>query len=186
MTPPAQVTAGVIIRQVHPGSAAATAGLMNDDRILSINGVRADNVVDALVVLASAKAGDALHLSILRGGDRGVRGSNRMEISIPVTKAPPAPPNQLLLGRLGVEAATVTPVMMKKLHLAVSHGVLLNAVKPDSAAAEAGLLPGDILYQLGPWYVNSVEDVEMVLKNVPGEVEVRVGVVRSNSRARDR
>ncbi len=168
------------VKGVHAGSDAAKAGLVADDELTAINSVPVTNVVDALVVLAGAKAGDTLHLEVLRGAGAGAR---RVEVSIPVTKAPPPPPNQLLLGRMGVEAVTVTPAVVKKYRLPIARGVLLTAIKGESPAATAGLQAGDVLYQLGPYYVNSVEDVETVLKNIPPDVDERIGIVRGNTLA---
>jgi serine protease Do len=107
-----------------------------------------------------------------------------MEVSLAVTKAPPPPPNQLLLTKLGVEAVTVTPAVVKKYHLPIGRGVLLTAIKPDSAASVAGLQSGDVLYQLGPYYVNSIEDIETILKNIPSNVDATIGIVRDNTRLR--
>jgi S1-C subfamily serine protease len=85
---------------------------------------------------------------------------------------------------MGVEALTVTPAVVKKYRLPIGRGVLLTAIKPDSAASAAGLESGDVLYQLGPYYVNSVEDIETVLKSIPSDVDARVGIVRNNMRGR--
>ena len=41
-----------------------------------------------------------------------------------------------------------------------------------------------MLIQLGPYYVSSVEDVATLLKTVKSPVDVLIGVVRANTRAR--
>jgi membrane-associated protease RseP (regulator of RpoE activity) len=138
-------------------------------------------MVDALVDLASAKSGDKLDLQLARGGGAAVQ---RLNVSVMVTKAPPPPPNQMLLTKLGVEGVTVTPAVVKKYHLPVSRGVLLTAIKPDSAADAAGLQAGDVLSQLGRYPVNSVEDVEALLKTAPSDLDVQIGIVRNDERGR--
>jgi S1-C subfamily serine protease len=66
----------------------------------------------------------------------------------------------------------------------VSRGVLLTAIKPDSAADAAGLQAGDVLSQLGRYPVNSVEDVEALLKTAPSDLDVQIGIVRNDERGR--
>jgi S1-C subfamily serine protease len=178
MTPPSTVSAAVMVKEVHADSAAAKAGLEPNDQIVAINGVTVTNVVDALVDLAGVKSGEILELQVVRGGG-GVQ-----RVSVPVMRALPPPPNQVLLSKMGVEALTVTPAVVKKYRLPIGRGVLLTAIKPDSAASAAGLESGDVLYQLGPYYVNSVEDIETVLKSIPSDVDARVGIVRNNMRGR--
>lgn len=51
-------------------------------------------------------------------------------------------------GDIGIRAQTVTPVLASGLKLARDHGVILADVKPDSPAAQAGLLPGDLVLSL--------------------------------------
>ena len=51
-------------------------------------------------------------------------------------------------GEIGIRAQTITPVLASGLKLARDHGVILADVKPDSPAAQAGLLPGDLVLTL--------------------------------------
>jgi serine protease Do len=181
VTPPDNVSAAVLVKEVHADSAAAKAGLEPNDQITGINGVAVTNVVDALVDLASVKSGDTLTLQLARGGEAS---SQRLEISLPVTKAPPPPPNQMLLTKMGVEGVTVTPAVVRKYHLPIARGVLLTAIKPDSAAATAGLEPGDVLCQLGSFPVGSVEDVEALLKTATSDQDAWIGIIRNETRLR--
>ena len=51
-------------------------------------------------------------------------------------------------GEIGVNAQTITTMMAKGLSLERAWGVILSDVKPRGPAAEAGLLPGDIVLTL--------------------------------------
>ncbi|HEX6974334.1 MAG TPA: trypsin-like peptidase domain-containing protein [Vicinamibacterales bacterium] len=51
-------------------------------------------------------------------------------------------------GEIGVNAQTVTPLMAEALGLGADAGVVLSDVAPGSAAAKAGLEPGDIVLTL--------------------------------------
>ncbi|HUO07428.1 MAG TPA: trypsin-like peptidase domain-containing protein [Phycisphaerae bacterium] len=178
-TPPATVRAAVMVKSVRPDGIAAKAGLRVGDQILKIGDVPVGNVVDALVALAGAKPGEMLPIEVARGDV----GGKLEQVSLAVTKAPPTPPNQLLLTKLGVEAETVTPAVVRKYHLIPGiRGVLLTAVKEDSAAGVAGLQSGDVINQIGRYRVTSVEELEVLLKGVKEDVDATVGIIRGNSR----
>ena len=107
-----------------------------------------------------------------------------VDVKIPVTKAPPAPAEDLLLSKMGITGETVTPAVATQHKLAVSRGVYVESVAAGSAAAKCGLKSGDVLIQLGRYYVSSVDDVAALLKTVDSPVEAMIGVIRGNNVAR--
>jgi len=177
VNPPSDVVAQVMIRNVAANGAAAKAGLSNGMRLHAINKVPVTTVIDALVAIAAAKPGDTLALTVNRG-------NALAEINVPVGKAPTPESETIIASKLGLETQTITPALAKKQKLAVAQGVLINGVKLDSPAANAGIKPGDILFQLGRYYVNSNEDVATLLKTVDRELDVQVGIIRGNARGR--
>src|SRR5690348_5260916 len=52
---------------------------------------------------------------------------------------------RVVRGSLGVQTQDITPRIAKLLNLSASQGVVVTRVAPDSAAAHAGLAPGDVL-----------------------------------------
>jgi S1-C subfamily serine protease len=52
---------------------------------------------------------------------------------------------KVVRGSLGVQTQDITPRIAKLLGLSASDGVVVTRVAPDSAAAHAGLAPGDVL-----------------------------------------
>jgi serine protease Do len=181
MTPPAGVAAAVVVKQIESDGEAGKAGLRAGDQIVSIDKVGTPTVVDALVSLSNAQVGSTLSLEVLRGEGKAAK---RVTLSIPVGKAPPPLADQTLMNKLGVEASTITPAIAKKFSLAVVRGVVITAVTADGPAGKAGIQAGDVLVQLGPYYVNTVEDVATLLKTVNQEVDVRVGIIRGETRGR--
>lgn len=177
LTPPANVAAAVIAKLPAGSTPASKAGLATGDQILAIDGKDTPSVVDALVALANIKVGDTVSLRVAREG-------KRMEVKVPVTPAPPPEWEQILAGRLGIQAQTVTPALARKNKLAVSSGLLVTKVSDSGPAANSGIEAGDVLFQLGRYYVNTVEDAATLLKTAPPELKVRVGVVRGNQRGR--
>jgi serine protease Do len=59
-----------LVRQVHPNSAAAMAGIQVNDRIASIDGEEVGNFIDVAVVMENKKPNDTIRLEILRGGEK--------------------------------------------------------------------------------------------------------------------
>ena len=81
-------------------------------RVVAVNKTDVGGVVDALVAMANAKAGDTLMLSVSGGGAGG--GGQIKEIKVPVEKAATPESESIIAGKLGIEAVTVTPALAKK------------------------------------------------------------------------
>ncbi len=180
--PPANIAASVYVRQVKPGSDADKAGLKNGDLLMAVGGQPVVNIVDALVALGSAKPGETLALEVQRGGS-----AAKLDIKIPVTQAPPPPPSEsetLLLNKLGVRAENLTPALILKHSLASQQGIYITEVQPNSPAGKAGIQSGDVLYQLGRYYVRSTDDVATLLKTVTEPVDAQIGIIRGNTSGR--
>jgi serine protease Do len=85
--------------------------------------------------------------------------------------------------RLGIQPRSLTAELIAGLGLKVRQGVLLEDVDPFGPAADAGLLPGDVLLSLGAEPIHGIRDLyraESALSaGVPAEVTVMRG---SNAR----
>lgn len=60
--------AGVTVKDVFPGGAAASAGLKAGDRLLTLDGRWTDSVVDLFEAAANIKAGQTVPMKVNRGG----------------------------------------------------------------------------------------------------------------------
>lgn len=177
LTPPAAVTAQVLVKDVAANSPAAKAGLANGDHLTRVNNTPVNTIIDALVAIATSKPGDTLALQITRNG-------KPYQVKVPVTAAPPPESEVTLTKRLGIAGTTVTPALAKSSKLPVNTGILITQVDPKSPAATAGIEKGDILFQLGPYYVANIEDAATILKAAKTGTRVQVGIIRANTRAR--
>ena len=82
---------------------------------------------------------------------------------------------------LGIQPADLTPDLAQRFDLSVSSGALVLNVVSRSAAARAGLQPGDVITQLGSARIRNVEDLLAALRtHRPGDA-VQVTFVRNGS-----
>ena len=81
---------------------------------------------------------------------------------------------------LGVKVTSVDEILAAQHNLPVNHGAFIVSVVPNSPAAQANLMPGDVIVQIESKAVNDVPSLEDALmsKN-PGE-SVSVKVYRGN------
>jgi serine protease Do len=76
----------------------------------------------------------------------------------------------------------LTTELASALGYASGRGVLVSAVEPDSPADRAGIERGLVLYRIGNYNVNSVKQVDTLLKraNSGANVDFAIGIVREN------
>ena len=96
----------------------------------------------------------------------------------------PKPDGAALAQRLfGMKLRQLTPELARRLGLAVDAGLVVDDIEANGPAARLGIRSGDVVFQLGRWYVADLERVGLVLEDVgPGEA-LRIGIVRGRVRA---
>jgi serine protease Do len=82
----------------------------------------------------------------------------------------------------GLQLQDLTAELASALGYATGRGVLISAVEPDSPADRAGIERGLVLYRIGNYNVNSVKQVDTLLKraNSGANVDFAIGIVREN------
>ncbi|MGI8891253.1 MAG: trypsin-like peptidase domain-containing protein [Chthoniobacterales bacterium] len=86
----------------------------------------------------------------------------------------------------GLQLQDLTNELAAALGYAGGKGVLVSAVEPDSAADKVGIERGLVIYRIGKYDVNSVQDVERLLaRAVSGSrVDFAVGIIGRGARGR--
>lgn len=82
---------------------------------------------------------------------------------------------------LGINAATLTPEIADSLGLGVTEGVLVTAVAPKSSAADAGMMPGDVMVEFNGRPVRSAEEFLGELRAVRPGQKVTAKIVRGTA-----
>ncbi len=166
----------LVASSVAPGSPADKAGCKTGDRILNLNGKKLHHIQDYQVAMLSAKAGVTVRLRCERAG-------KKIDISV-TSEAKPKPDGAALAWRLfGINLRPVTPEIAGRLKLPVEQGLLVVRVEQSGPAGRIGLRRGDVVFQLGKWYVKDTDQVGSALEDVRAGDVIRVGIVRGNVRA---
>lgn len=148
---------GALVSQVTADSPAAKAGLKSGDVILSVDGHSVTAVRGLPTLVADLKPGRAARFGIWRqGAEKSIeviigKAPDRNQIAaVPASKADVS----------GLELATLTPQTRRHFQLDGStQGVVITAVKPNSAAARNGLTRGDVIVAVGHQQVRTPGDV---------------------------
>lgn len=175
-----QVTSPIIrVGRVEPDSPAQKVGFQPGDEVVSVAGQHIKVPFDLDRILWGRKYGESLSIT--------VRGSNGQTRSLVLTFSPPTD-DEVLWDRFGIRVRKVDAAAVRPVYDKLNGGLLLTDVAPGSAAAQAGLHPGDILLGLHNWETIEPNNVRYVMQwkdlaqNQPVEFHYIRGGVMSKGR----
>jgi Do/DeqQ family serine protease len=154
--------AGAIVARVSDSGPAAEAGLQAGDVILAVDGHEATDARALQYRLTTHGLGGRARLEVFRKG-------KRLAVDIALRAAPPAGKDDVrnLSGVHpfdGARVANILPAVADELGLEDQEGVVILSVRPNSKAARIGFQPGDVIQQVGRAKVETVSDLENLLK----------------------
>jgi serine protease Do len=158
VTPPATVTTTIV-----PDGPDAKP-------IATIAGQQPRDIIDAYAILLRQKANTEIPIVYADGHTDRLR-------------ATPAPlPDAVVQAkqRLGMTIEVVTPMLAEKYGLPEDRGLFVSQVTRDSVGWNAGIRPGDVIVQIGRYWVLSLDDFASLISHMPTQGKVRVGVLRGN------
>ena len=171
---------GSLITQVAPNSPAARAGLRAGDVILKYNGTPISRTSELLNYLNRSVPNQSIQLEVLRD-------DKRRNITATVSTAPddtPAKNNPDTTAKgpvLGVSIRDLSVAEQRQLD--IKGGVLIQEVRRGGSAAQARIMPGDVIVQLNNTAIqNANQFVETVSTLKQGTV-ARVVIIRQGQRA---
>jgi Do/DeqQ family serine protease len=165
---------GVAISHVYPNTPASKAGLKPSDIILKYNGVRAEDPDKLRLTISNTRPSEQVTFEVFRNGD--VRTVSLSLAELPddprdfLGSAPVAPgaPQKFLEG---VEIAELDSANRDKFRLGEDVvGVVVESVKPDSVAADAGLQAGMVIVEVNQVPVVTVAEALKARKEFTGTV----------------
>lgn len=161
---------GALVSQVIEDSPAEKYGIQAGDVILEFDGktVTDSNHLPALV--GRVAVGTEVEVKVLR--DHKIKNIDVVIAALPaeeeVVTSQAAPDKKY--DRIGL------------LVKSAEQGIVILDVKPDSAAAETGLRPGDVILMLNHKKVSAVSDYKNIIKSLKADKSVPVLVMRDGNR----
>lgn len=168
---------GVLVIDVEANSPAAKAGLKNDDVITDFNGRSVTDGRRLQLAVAETKPGATVPVQIIRDGEKKTIDVTVKQLSDKNELASADSSKDADNGTLnGVEVADLDQQAHDQFNVPKSvNGAVVTQVDPGSAAAEAGLKPGDVIQEINRKPVKNAEDaVKLTEKSDDKRTLVRI------------
>ena len=145
---------GALVGDVPAGGPADKAGIKRGDVIVSFDGKEIKEVKDLPYIVASTPVGKNVTVELVRKGRKRSLQVNVGELkeegeSQAVSKAEP---------NLGLTVKEITPELARNLGLSETSGLIVVQVENNTAAAKAGLRPGDIIIEIDQVPIKDLEE----------------------------
>jgi serine protease Do len=170
---------GALVADVDPDGPAGKAGLRVGDIVVALDGKRIENGRQLDVNLYRRAAGTSATLDIVRGTDRqrlqmavDERGDDPLRFAELVTR------EQHLVPRLGVLALTLSDALRARLGAAPDVTGVLVAARATEAAAEYGILPGDLIVSVNRTRVTRLDALQQIVARLPARAPCALQVFR--------
>ncbi len=151
-------TRGAKVVQIVEGSPAARAGLELGDVIVGLDQREVESASDLQADLAELEPGSTVRVRVIRDGEESVV---QIELGLLKTGGPPPPPAPEEIGgalRLGFSVVEE------------AGRVVVAAVSPYSAAARAGVRPGQVILSVNRREVRSLAEFVALVQSLPSDV----------------
>lgn len=180
------VSSGVAVEQVIPGTPAAKAGMMPGDIIVNFNGTPAKDRPALQEYVETLEPGKTYVAEVLRDGETvkldvtlEARGSEAYSSVTP--RKGNAEKTEKPVAKLGFTAQTLTPEIAEELGLGDAKGAVIVQVRPNTAAAQAGLQQGDLIVRVGNTRVTSLEDLQKAVAAGNTQEGILLQIRRNNA-----
>lgn len=159
---------GALVADVEPQGPAAEAGIKAGDLIIEFDGREVRTQSDLPYLVGRTLPDTEVPVVVMRKGKQ-----KTLDVTIGVLPEPqsamvapvnPEPEDSASADVLGLVVTDLDDA--RGWRGEVTSGVVVSRVKPDSPAAHAGLIPGDVIDQLGFNEIESVESYRRVVKNL--------------------
>ncbi|YCA16565.1 DegQ family serine endoprotease [Kushneria sp. AK178] len=168
---------GALIADVAPDSPAATSGLRSGDIILRAGDSDIDTS-DALPrLIGRVSPGDSIDLRVQRDG-------REQTIDVTVGQWPDSEGASSDVADAGSDSLGLAVSALsaeQRQQLGIEAGVLVQQVAPDSAAARAGLQPGDVVVELAGESVDSVNTLRRLVDQLDENKAVPMRISRDGA-----
>jgi serine protease Do len=138
-------TNGALVSDVASGGPADLAGIKRGDVILSFDGKGIKKTSDLPYIVAATPIGKQVTVEAMR---RGAKKEFQVKVQELKEEKETLAVREQQTPRLGMALEEVTPALARKYNLTETSGLVVVDIQDGSAAALAGLRPGDIILEL--------------------------------------
>jgi serine protease Do len=140
---------GAIVAQVSPDSPAGKGGLRQGDVVTEVNGQKVVNASGLQVAVSEMSPGTSLKLGVIRDGKPMTVNLTVGQYHAKTEEAGNEGANGPNKGKIGVAVADLNDQARQQFNVPDHvHGVVVQQVRPGSAAEDAGLQPGDVIMEV--------------------------------------
>lgn len=171
---------GSLITQVAPNSPAAKAGFKAGDVILKFNGTPISRTSELLNYLNRAAPNQSIQLEVLRD-------DSRRNITAMLSTAPDDTPAKADAAQqpskgpvLGVSIRDLNASELNQ--LGTKGGILIQDVRRGGVAAQARLMPGDVVTQINNKAISNTRDFVAAVADLKKNTVARVAIIRESQR----
>ncbi len=179
------VTHGVQVAAVEKESAAAKAGIQEDDVIQSVNGEKVRDPRALTDIVRELKPGSAAKIGLWRDG-------KSLEVKAVLGRYERPKRSHWVVGPLakgfrsraylGVNIMDLDDDLASYFGIKAGEGVLVTGVEKETPAAKAGIKSGDIIVQLGEKAVKECGNIHKALEELKKGDGVAITIVRHGKR----
>jgi serine protease Do len=147
---------GALVAGVQKDGPAAKANIQRGDIIIRFNGETVHDEHELPEMVASTALNKAVPVEVIRGNKHITLTATIQELKdeqVASAKGDESPGTSW-----GMQVQDMTPEIASELHTPNAKGVVIRNVRPDSAAAEAGLQAGDLVLEIDHKKVGSADD----------------------------
>lgn len=180
-------THGALVAGVARGGPAEAAGIETGDLVTGFDGQKVREMRDLPRIVAETEIGKTATIDIIRGGKARtlkVKVGRLDEPKLIVGKQPvKTPPKMEKVKALGLDLVALGDEVREHYKLGKdATGVLVSDVSPDSAAADKGIKPGDLIVSVGQSDVKTPKDIvaRLAEEKKAGRTSVLLRVVTGN------
>lgn len=171
-----KISSGALVAQVHPDSPAAKAGLKPGDVITAMNGISIASGSDLRNAVGEEEPGTDVRLTFLRNGHQ-----NKAKVSLEALQTASAQNGGSAAQKpAGILSGLHTGPIPQENSSARSGGLYVQAVDPGSAAAEAGLRPGDVILSADRQPVASPQALSRIAHSAPAGMPLLLQIRRGD------
>ncbi len=170
---------GALIAGVQKDGPAAKAAIQRGDIIIKFNGATVHDEHELPEMVASTPLNQAVPVEVIRGNKHLTLTATIAELKDEQIAS--AKGNEAAGTSWGMQVQDITPEIARQLNMQNAKGVVIRSVRPDSAAAEAGLQAGDLLLEIDHKKVGTADDFAAMAKTAQKDKKSALLLVQRGS-----